>query len=347
MGDVSVTTPGGITFHLIFDAAADAAPQTFRDGVEQAARLLSQAIANPITVNIKIGYSGTKDPPGAVTSAPNGAFESYEPISATEVLSILGATAGSFAPGVGTVIGGLLGGLLGSLLPSSVLPSNFNQNIRQDLIASSSSNLADSLPTGTNSIQGWPLVWVSNAQLKLFGLSGANDTTTDDASITFNTNIPSEGLVGVALHELAHALGRQPKGPEPNIFDLFRFTSPGQRLFDGGDKTAPASYFSLDGGVTKLADYGTTADPSDFFNNNARQACKAAPMHSMKPWSTNSSRLSISNSSRRSGSMCAALLRRTCNSISPGTPASTRRLRRSRQTSRLSPSISRAVSSIP
>ena len=64
MGDVSVTTPGGMTFHLIFDAAADAAPQTFRDGVEQAARLLSQAIANPITVNIKIGYSGTKDPPG-------------------------------------------------------------------------------------------------------------------------------------------------------------------------------------------------------------------------------------------------------------------------------------------
>ena len=48
-----------MTVHLIFDAAADAAPQTFRDGVEQAARLLSQAIANPITINIKVDYSGT------------------------------------------------------------------------------------------------------------------------------------------------------------------------------------------------------------------------------------------------------------------------------------------------
>ena len=99
---------GGMTVHLIFDAAADAAPQTFRDGVEQAARLLSQAIANPITINIKVDYSGT----GHNADAKNdglGAFESYEPMSATEVLSILGATAGSFAPGVGTVIGGTLG----------------------------------------------------------------------------------------------------------------------------------------------------------------------------------------------------------------------------------------------
>ena len=204
-----VTPPGGMTFHLIFDAAADAAPQTFRDGVEQAARLLSQAIANPITVNIKIDYSGT----GGSADAKNdglGAFESYEPMSATEVLSILGATAGSFAPGVGTVIGGLLGGLVGSLLPSSVLPSNFKQNIRQDLIASSSSNLADSLPTGTNSIQGWPFVWVTNTQLKLFGLSAPNDTTTDDASAHFNTDIDPSALVGIALHELTHALGRVP-----------------------------------------------------------------------------------------------------------------------------------------
>ena len=262
---------GGMTVHLIFDAAADAAPQTFRDGVEQAARLLSQAIANPITINIKVDYSGT----GHNADAKNdglGAFESYEPMSATEVLSILGATAGSFAPGVGTVIGGLLGGLAGSLLPNSVLPSNFNQNIRQDLIASSSSNLADSLPTGTNSIQGWPFVWVTSAQLKLFGLSAPNDTTTDDASAHFNIDIDPSALVGVALHELTHALGRVPLalGPNldlaPSIFDLFRFTSPGQRLFSTGNPTAPASYFSLDGGVTKLADYGTTNDPSDFFN---------------------------------------------------------------------------------
>ena len=267
-----VTPPGGMTFHLIFDAAADAAPASFRDKIEQAAQLLSQAIANPITVNIKIDYSGR----GGSADAKNdglGTFESYEPMSAAEVLSVLGATVGSIAPGVGTVLGGLLGGLVGSLLPGSALPSNFRQNIRQDLIKSSSSNPADSLPSGTNFIQGWPFVWVTNTQLKLFGLSAPNDATTDDASAHFNTDIDPSALVGIALHELTHALGRVPLALglnldlAPSIFDLFRFTSPGQRLFNVGNPTAPASYFSLDGGVTKLADYGTTNDPSDFFNH--------------------------------------------------------------------------------
>jgi hypothetical protein len=50
---------GGMSFHLIYDAAADAAPQTFRDAIEAAAKQLSQAIRNQITVNLKIDISGT------------------------------------------------------------------------------------------------------------------------------------------------------------------------------------------------------------------------------------------------------------------------------------------------
>jgi serralysin len=76
-------------------------------------------------------------------------------------------------------------------------------------------------------------------------------------------------LVGVALHELTHAMGRVPYGPAPDILDLFRFTSPGVHLFSGAD-TAPAAYFSLDGGATKLADYGRTSDPSDFLNGGVQ-----------------------------------------------------------------------------
>src|SRR4029077_12641818 len=96
-------------------------------------------------------------------------------------------------------------------------------------------------------------VW--NAQLKLWGVIGANDTSTDDGSATFATDIDPSLLVGVALHELTHALGRIPYGSQPDIFDLFRFTSAGTRLFAGGN-TAQAAYFSLDGGNTKIADYG-------------------------------------------------------------------------------------------
>src|SRR5258708_36040347 len=52
-------TSGGITINLLFDAAAMAAPASFRAGIQQAASLLTAAISDKITVNIKIDYSGT------------------------------------------------------------------------------------------------------------------------------------------------------------------------------------------------------------------------------------------------------------------------------------------------
>ena len=149
--------------------------------------------------------------------------------------------------------------------------SGFFENyttIRTDLInnATAGDTTFNALP---GSIPGQTNVAVWNAQLKLWGFLGANDTTTDDGSATFATDINPNLLVGVALHELTHALGRVPYGPQPDIFDLFRFTSAGVRLFQGG-ATAPAAYFSIDGGVTKLADLGRTSDASDFLNSGVQ-----------------------------------------------------------------------------
>src|SRR5438105_4249806 len=143
-------TSGGITINLLFDAAAMAAPASFRAGIQQAAGILAGTISDKITVNLVIDYSGT-----------------------------------------------------------------------------------------------------------------------DGGSATFATDIDPNLLVGVALHELTHAVGRIPYGPQPDIFDLFRFTSVGTRLFSGSD-TAPAAYFSVDGGYTKLADYGRNSDPSDFLNSGVQ-----------------------------------------------------------------------------
>ncbi|MHB8270369.1 NF038122 family metalloprotease [Bradyrhizobium sp.] len=143
-------------------------------------------------------------------------------------------------------------------------------SIRADLInnATPGDTTFNALTAGS-SIQGQSSVAVWNAQLKLWGLMAANDTTTDDGSATFATDINPNLLVGVALHELTHAMGRVPYGTQPDVFDLFRFTSPGTRLFKSG-ATAPAAYFSLDGGNTKLADYGRTSDASDFLNSGVQ-----------------------------------------------------------------------------
>jgi hypothetical protein len=212
---VAETAGNGITINLEFDAAAMAAPASFRAGIEQAASILSSTITNKITVNLQIDYSGTGG--GAAAGPDNGQFVSFSTVRAD---------------------------LIHNAAPGDI---TFN-----------------ALPTGS-SIQGQSSVAVWNAQLKLFGLLGANDTTTDDGSATFATDISSSLLVGVALHELTHALGRVPYGTQPDIFDFYRFTSAGTRLFTDSIPAA-AAYFSVDGGNTKLADYGLYSDPSDFLN---------------------------------------------------------------------------------
>ena len=81
--------------------------------------------------------------------------------------------------------------------------------VRADLVnnASPGDTTLNALPAGST-IQGQSSVAVWNAQLKLWGLLGANDTTTDDGSATFATDINPSLLVGVALHELiTHADG--------------------------------------------------------------------------------------------------------------------------------------------
>ena len=218
-GSVVAETSGGLVINLLFDAAAMAAPLSFRQGIEQAAAILSGAISDKITVNLNIDYSGTGG--GAAAGPDNGQYVSYT-------------------------------------------------TVRSDLIndATAGDTTFNTLPSGST-IQGQSSVAVWNAQLKLFGLLGANDTTTDDGSATFATDINPNLLVGVALHELTHAMGRVPYGPQPDVFDLFRFTSPGTRLFLNG-ATAPAAYFSLDGGTTKVADYGQTSDASDFLNSGVQ-----------------------------------------------------------------------------
>jgi serralysin len=216
---VVITSSTGFTIDLIFDAAAMAAPASFRAGVEQAASILSAAINDKITVNINIDYSGTGG--GAAGGPDNGQFVSYS-------------------------------------------------TVRSDLINDATPGDAsfNSLPNMT-AVQGQTQVAVWNSQLKLFGTINPNDTTTDDGSVTFATDINSSLLVGVALHELTHALGRVPYGPQPDIFDLFRFASVGTMLFSSSIP-ASAAYFSEDGGKTKLADFGKNSDPSDFLNSGVQ-----------------------------------------------------------------------------
>jgi serralysin len=126
----------------------------------------------------------------------------------------------------------------------------------------------NALPTGST-IGGQSQVAVWDAQLKAMGLALPSNYSGVDGDATFATDIQPSLLVGVALHELTHALGRVPYGPQPDIFDFYRFTSTGVQLFSD-NIPALAAYFSVDGGYTKIADYGRSSDPSDFLNSGVQ-----------------------------------------------------------------------------
>ncbi len=124
----------------------------------------------------------------------------------------------------------------------------------------------NSLPNAA-SLNGVSNFYVPSAVGKALGFISPTSSVVDGA-VGIGTQIPSNLLVGVALHEFTHAMGREP-GVGP--FDLLRYTSPGNHLFSSGS-TAVAAYFSIDGGNTKLADFGQTSDPSDFLNSGVQGA---------------------------------------------------------------------------
>src|SRR6266568_1262430 len=84
----------------------------------------------------------------------------------------------------------------------------------------------NSLPN-TSTVNGVSSLWVPSAVGKALGLMSPTSPAIDGA-VGMGTQIPSSLLVGVALHELTHAMGREPWG---GTFDLFRYTSPGNHLF--------------------------------------------------------------------------------------------------------------------
>jgi FG-GAP-like repeat len=145
---------------------------------------------------------------------------------------------------------------------------NYDQ-IRNLLIsqASAGDTTFNALPAGT-SIQGQSQVVLWTAEEKALGLLNPNNAGID-GEIGIGSNVPSSLWISTALNQIGHVMGRFAYGDRPDIFDLFRFTSPGNRLFLAGN-TSPAAYFSIDGGVTDLADYGHTSSSSDFLNSSNR-----------------------------------------------------------------------------
>jgi hypothetical protein len=115
--------------------------------------------------------------------------------------------------------------------------------------------------------------WVSSSEAKIFGIDTSLQGNAPDGFVGIGTGF-SAGAVRISafLHEIGHALGRVPSNytsggtTYSSALDLWRFTSNGNRFFDPNNTNNTAAYFSLDGGLGHLADWGEHSDTSDFLN---------------------------------------------------------------------------------
>jgi hypothetical protein len=128
------------------------------------------------------------------------------------------------------------------------------------------------------SINGISNFWISSSQARAFGVLPASHVNDIDGIVGIGTNFtPGTVRIAALLHEIGHAMARVPENffdAQNNTYysslDLWRFTSAGNRLFDGTinppSQGIAHAYFSLDGGATHVADWGIYSDPSDFLN---------------------------------------------------------------------------------
>ena len=215
--------------NLIYDASVASAPAEFKPAMVAAADAIDALISNPIVVNIQVGWGEDRGVPLTANSGQGGPNE--QSVTYSQLRGYLTASAGSAAD--------------------------------QTAVA----NIPVSDPTNGGRF------FLTRAQAKAFGALPAAGGEIDGAvgfaiSRPWNfdpTNTPISGetaLVGVAEHELTHALARYAGTAATGYtaLNLFRYASPGLFELTG----VPAAYFSIDGGRTNLDGFSAVGDSSDW-----------------------------------------------------------------------------------
>jgi hypothetical protein len=273
------TAPAAVTFQVTAGTGTTASVLT---GVEQATAIWSSVLADDLTINLTINVGGLDPGVTGVT----GAVQSFQTYDAVRTAMIAHATSSDDL-------------VARAHLPAApAFPLLINRTLNNPNGAGSAVPYVDapnaavpSDPANANN----NTIRITNANAKALGLL-AHDAVARDATITFSSSIAfdydrSDGIssnqvdfVGIAVHEIGHALGilsgvdvldRNSTPPDfaPDsqfIFvspiDLFRYssTSVASGAIDWTDDTR-SKFFSIDGGATSLATFSTGTNYGDGF----------------------------------------------------------------------------------
>lgn len=205
------------------------APNGFWTAVQNAANIFDQLFTDNIVTTIRVGWGEITNQYGQIL-----VLEGVDPTSNAD----LSRMAESFS--------------FGSVIPYST--------VKQWLTSQPSYHY--DLPPDNSVLNG---VFVSNSQREALDPAYLKNNDNTNGAIGFGTNVASTYWLELALHEIAHALGRTTASYEndvPTIMDLFRYDASEHLQWNG----AQSAFLSIDGGDPQnaLAYFSTTSDYGDF-----------------------------------------------------------------------------------
>ena len=217
--------------NMVADNSVSSAPSGFTTAIQNAANLIGAAFSNNITINIRYGW---------------GSYNNVIDNSLT----------GS---------GGALGGFLQS---SGVNYSTAVSWLNANRTSADDNTAVASLPASASSLPNQNTILVASATAKALGHYTGSSTAIDGA-MGFGTSVASQNWTAVALHEITHAMGRiNNSSSNPTLMDLFRYDAAGHFQWTQNSSSGAPAYFSIDGGVTRLANFSTTSDTGDLVNDS-------------------------------------------------------------------------------
>ena len=211
------------------------------------------APAHALTFNVTYDSS--------VGSAPSGFQSAFQNAISFYEASFSNPIAINLNVGWGTLNGQAFSGLGGTQYYALAPRYSDVRNALLGAGAPGSQTLPSSAPGGL-------AMQISTANAKALGLNVAGPPTSTDAFIGFGSSFsydfdPSNGVssgtfdfMGVAEHEISEAMGRFSSLPSGrlSVQDLYRYTASGVR-----DLSGTSAYFSVDGGVTNINTFNSTA----------------------------------------------------------------------------------------
>lgn len=241
-----------VQINFVYDSSVLDAPAGFKTGLAAAASIIDAMILNPVTITLQVGFgedNGLALAAGMLAEAQPayGLLQTYDQVATELRHAVTSADQATFA---------------------SYLPQSDPANGAKYFVS-----VAQAIAWGV----------VPGPAGQIDGYAGFSSTFPFDYDPSDGITSGTYDFVGVALHELTHALGRYLDPRYLTPLNLMGYGGAGTLNTDA----AYPRHLSIDGGKTSLATFDTASDAADLASNGSVDPFFAVlPIGTAVPWTS-------------------------------------------------------------